>query len=149
MASFLKNSFERYAFQILDVFKKFYYKKYLFNQLSKRNIQVDPSAKFSMSTTFMIDNSIKEFIVMSNFFCRENCKFLVYPGASLKINESVFLNNGCSINCLNNIEIGANTIFGEGVKIYDHNHLFHFNNENTLAVERNEFSTARIKIGDN
>ncbi len=42
--------------------------------------------------------------------------------AQLIIGDNVFMNNYCSINCLDEIEIGENTLFGEGVKLYDHNH---------------------------
>lgn len=40
------------------------------------------------------------------------------------IGKRCFFNNYCSINSLGYIEIGDNCIFGEGVKIYDHNHKY-------------------------
>lgn len=42
----------------------------------------------------------------------------------LIIGDGCFFNNGCSINCHSRIEIGASCLFGENVKIYDHNHVF-------------------------
>lgn len=149
MLFFIENIIARVAFRILVRIDKFYSRRNLFKQLSKKSIQVDSSALFGKNTSFFIKDQIKEFIIKRNFHCRNNCNFLVYPGASLKINENVFLNNGCSINCLYNIEIGANTIFGEGVKIYDHNHLYRCGKENVLVVERNNYSTAEIRIGEN
>lgn len=54
------------------------------------------------------------------------------------------MNNGCSVNCLEKIEIGENTLFGEGVKLYDHNHEY-----SSEKVERQKFKKAPIKIGKN
>lgn len=52
--------------------------------------------------------------------------FNVYleKGAVIKIGKACFFNHGCSINALEKIEIGDECIFGENVKIYDHNHRF-------------------------
>lgn len=65
--------------------------------------------------------------------------------AIIKLGNNVFLNNGCSINALENIEIGDNTIIGEDVKFYDHNHKF---NGQGLIKDQG-FSTAPIHIGEN
>ena len=46
----------------------------------------------------------------------------------------MFFNNDCSITCLNKITIGANCLFGENVKLYDHNHKFR--NENVKISEQ-------------
>lgn len=68
--------------------------------------------------------------------------------AELRIGDRFFLNNYCSINCLKFVEIGENTIFGEGVKVYDHNHAYsHGNGE--LKVNRKEFTYGPVKIGKN
>lgn len=64
--------------------------------------------------------------------------------AELHIAENVFMNNYCSINCLEKIEIGENTLFGEAVKLYDHNHQY-----SSEKVEHQEFTTSPIKIGKN
>jgi acetyltransferase-like isoleucine patch superfamily enzyme len=72
----------------------------------------------------------------------------VGKNAVLKIGNNVFINNYCSINCLKEIEIGENTLFGEGVKIYDHNHQYLYENDQ-LTVSSKEFSLDAIKIGKN
>jgi acetyltransferase-like isoleucine patch superfamily enzyme len=79
---------------------------------------------------------------------RNYCHLLVYPGARLTIHKGVFLNNYCSVNCLGSIEIGENTLFGEGVKIYDHNHRYE-QVDGRLDVKKNEFKTGFVKIGRN
>lgn len=68
--------------------------------------------------------------------------------ANLKIENRVFINNYCSINCLKSIEIGENTLFGEGVKIYDHNHAYQSEN-GELKVSHQEFTYGSVKIGRN
>jgi acetyltransferase-like isoleucine patch superfamily enzyme len=79
---------------------------------------------------------------------RKYCNILLYENANLTIKPSVFFNNYCSINCLGKIEIGGHTLFGEGVKIYDHNHAYFFD-EKKLVVERDKFKIGSIRIGDN
>lgn len=54
------------------------------------------------------------------------------PESLVSIGDNCFFNNGCSINCRQQIRIGSGTTFGEGVKIYDHNHNYR-----------------RVPIGDN
>src|SRR4051812_42315320 len=47
---------------------------------------------------------------------KKYCHILLFKGAELVIDSNVFINNYCSINCLQKIHIGENTMFGEGVK---------------------------------
>lgn len=61
------------------------------------------------------------------------------------IGENCFFNNYCSINCLKNISIGNDCIFGENVKIYDHNHKFKYNN----LIKEQGFKSDEIIIGSN
>ncbi|WP_394264916.1 acyltransferase [Bergeyella zoohelcum] len=75
---------------------------------------------------------------------RNHCSIRVEKDATLSIGNNVFMNNGCSVNCLEKIEIGENTLFGEGVKLYDHNHEY-----SSEKVERQKFKKAPIKIGKN
>ena len=86
--------------------------------------------------------------ILENVYLRDFCNILVFSNAILYIKNNVFFNNYCSINCLGEIEIGENTIFGEGVKMYDHNHLYKFE-EKILKVSTNEYKIGYIKIGSN
>ncbi|MEY8313901.1 acyltransferase [Adlercreutzia muris] len=43
---------------------------------------------------------------------------------ALEIGRNVFMNNYCSINCNDRIVIGDDVMFGESVRLYDHNHIF-------------------------
>lgn len=85
--------------------------------------------------------------IKNNVCFREFWQILVYDSAVLVIGENVFFNSFCSINCLESIFIGSNTIFGEGVKIYDHNHTH--SAIDGYNIERNYFNKAPIKIGSN
>ena len=60
---------------------------------------------------------------------RNYCNFVLGENATVILEENVFMNNYCSINAIEKIEIGENTLFGEGVKLYDHNHEY---NEKTV-----------------
>lgn len=62
------------------------------------------------------------------------------------IGDNCFFNNNCSLNALDKIEIGNNTIFGENVKIYDHNHIFNKKNE---LIKNSGFSVEPVKIKNN
>ncbi|HLV23535.1 MAG TPA: acyltransferase [Moheibacter sp.] len=72
----------------------------------------------------------------------------VGKGAKLNLGNGVFLNNYCSINCLESIEIGDGTLFGEGVKLYDHNHAYD-KSDLELKIDKKNFTKAAIKIGKN
>ena len=64
----------------------------------------------------------------------------------LRIGSNCFFNNACSINVLGKIEIGNDCIFGENVKMYDHNHIFNLNN---ILIRNSGFKIKNIVIGNN
>lgn len=59
----------------------------------------------------------KRFSIGKNTTFRKNFGLYLEKGASIKIGNDCFFNRGCSINCLESVEIGDHTIFGENVKI--------------------------------
>lgn len=60
--------------------------------------------------------------------------------------DGVFFNRNCSITCYNKVVIGDNTIFGENVKIYDHNHRFNIPNQ---LIKNSGYSYGKVLIGSN
>lgn len=66
-------------------------------------------------------------------------------GGKVIISSGVFFNNGCSLNCMSRIDIGENTLFGEGVRIYDHDHAI----SETGIPLKDSFLTDPIVIGSN
>ncbi|HHQ4563818.1 TPA: acyltransferase [Aeromonas veronii] len=63
----------------------------------------------------------------------------------LKIGKGCFFNNYCSINCHHEVIIGDNVLFGEGVRVYDHDHIFLAG----FGVSKNKFKTGKVGIGNN
>lgn len=66
-------------------------------------------------------------------------------GGHVQLDDGVFLNNNCSINSRSRILVGKHTLFGEGVKIYDHDHAIDLQG----LVSKDIFHTAPISIGSN
>ena len=64
----------------------------------------------------------------------------------MKIGDNVFFNNSCSINCHDVVTIGDDCLFGENVKIYDHNHRF---NLEGVSCRESGFTQCPIQIGNN
>jgi len=112
------------------------------------NVAISKKARFD--NYFSFDIILKDFtlVIKDNVHFKRYCHLSIFPGAELIIHKNVFFNNCCSVNCLEKIEIGENSIFGENVKIYDHNHKYSVIT-NKLIIERNLYNTAPIIIGDN
>lgn len=80
------------------------------------------------------------------FNFRKSFEVMIGKSGKLDIGNDCFFNNNCSIFCLQKIEIGHGTIFGENVKIYDHNHKF---KNNKVLIKHQGYSTDEIVIGSN
>lgn len=83
---------------------------------------------------------------IGNTFIRNNFYLRVSKEGKLSIGQGCFFNNGCSIVALKYISIGDNCIFGENVKIYDHNHVFSHKN---ILIKKQGFKCKGIEIGNN
>ena len=129
---------------------KGFLKKIELEELYARNKNLSISTSFFKvsDATFHISgpNSIVEFD--QNIIARNGCNFLVGSEGILKISKNVFFNRNCSINCLSQIEVGENCLFGENVKVYDHNHKYNHNGK-VLNLEREAFTVGNILIGKN
>lgn len=66
-------------------------------------------------------------------------------GATITIGKGCFFNHGCSLNALEKIQIGDECIFGENVKIYDHNHRFA---DTEVKIKNQGYTTAPVSIGN-
>ena len=89
---------------------------------------------------FQIDRKAS-LIVGSNVVCRNFENFRV-PSAKLILHDGVFINNSCSFNCMERIEIGASTMMGEGVRFYDHDHVY-----TAEKIEKWQWTTTPIRVG--
>lgn len=86
-------------------------------------------------------NSKASLIVGNNVICRNFETFHVSSG-KLILNDDVFINNSCSFNCMERIEIGNGTMMGEGVRFYDHDHIY-----TAEKIEKGQWTTASIRVG--
>lgn len=77
---------------------------------------------------------------------RKGFSLFIEPGGIVSIGSDVFFNNNCSINCRETVTIGDYCLFGEGVRIYDHNHRF---NMHGVPVAEQGFTCAPVTIGRN
>lgn len=89
---------------------------------------------------FQIDRKAS-LIVGSNVVCRNFENFRV-PSGKLILHDGVFINNSCSFNCMERIEIGAGTMMGEGVRFYDHDHVY-----TAEKIEKWQWTTTPIRVG--
>ena len=76
---------------------------------------------------------------------RRRFNIFIENNAKIVIGENCFFNNDCSLNAQQEIIIGKDSIFGENVKIYDHNHVFKSKDERII---NQGFKTGKVKIGD-
>lgn len=132
--------------------------KYLFSKVEQKAIQLIHYLQYGGRISYngllgvdgkykvALDASNSKIIFEKDMSVRNNCSFLSFENGLLKFSSGIFINNGCSFNCLKSIEIGENTIFGEGVKLYDHNHRY---GDASLNIKEQGFNIAPIKIGNN
>ncbi len=112
-----------------------------------KNVFIDSTFSCETDINLNIRDAVKELLIRANVVFRHYCNIYVHENALLRIERNVFFNNYCSINCLGEIVIGEFTMFGESVKIYDHNHLYNFTEEGLLHVEREKFNIGKVIIG--
>lgn len=122
------------------------------NQLSilenHPKVTVAGTMKLGTGNHFVLYPELKRVDIGKDFNIRNGLNFIVRNGAVLEIGDRVFMNNFCSVNCLHSVSIGENTLFGENVKIYDHNHHYE-RTDGRLNLSHSEFTKAPVKIGKN
>ena len=75
---------------------------------------------------------------------RSNFSIMIDANGRVVIGDNCFFNNGCSIASNRNITIGEGTLFGENVKVYDHNHRFR---NLVVPIKEQGFSNGNVSIG--
>ena len=89
---------------------------------------------------FQIDDKA-DLLVGTNVICRNFENFHVSSG-KLILHNGVFINNSCSFNCMERIEIGVGTMMGEGDRFYDHDHIY-----TAEKIEKWQWTSAPIIVG--
>lgn len=88
----------------------------------------------------------KNIEIGDNLYYRRGFIINADKNAIVKIGSSVFFNNDCTINAHEKTLIGDNCIFGENVKIYDHNHIF---SSYDIPICKQGFKNKPVIIGNN
>ena len=108
-----------------------------------KNINIE--GQIILNGFFNIEVSKNAYLnILGTISLRSNVLLAVRDNANLTIKDGCFFNRNTSIVCRKSIEIGKNSIFGEGVKIYDNDHKV----VNGIVCH-NKFNTKKIIIGDN
>lgn len=77
---------------------------------------------------------------------RRCCSVWLGPDGEVTLGDRVFLNTGCSILCRGRVSVGADTLFGEGVRVVDHNHKFR---DPDTPVRDQGFTVGEVRVGRN
>lgn len=60
----------------------------------------------------------------AGFYLSPECIVQVNKGATLVLEDGVYMNEGCRVTVVESARIGADTLLGPNVQIYDHDHEF-------------------------
>ena len=93
------------------------------------HIEISPTSSIELGT----DVTFRSFVSLE-----------VSNNAKLTLGNRVFFNDHCTIRCGKEIEIGKDTMFGDGVRIFDHNHKY-----SNYHIEKIQFKADKITIGKN
>jgi acetyltransferase-like isoleucine patch superfamily enzyme len=118
---------------------------YFLNSYRQR-LFVAANLRIGKSFALFFDISHSEIILGTDVIFRDICNVRSEQDSKIIIGDRVFFNNGCSINCFQEIIIGNDCLFGEGVKFYDHNHKY---KSKSKKISEQGYTTGSIKIGNN
>lgn len=79
-----------------------------------------------------------------NVTFRKGFSVMIDKDGEVIIGNNVFFNNYCSLNASDRIAIGDGTLFGENVRIYDHNHCYR---DTEIPIKAQGFTSAPVNIG--
>lgn len=85
------------------------------------------------------------FQIGKNVTWRKRFDVMIDKNGRIEIGDDCFFNNDCSLNSNGNIHIGNGSLFGENVKIYDHNHRF---KDKNIMIKNQGFSVGDVYIGN-
>lgn len=60
----------------------------------------------------------------AGLYLSPECFVQVNKGATLVLEDGVYMNEGCRVTVVESVRIGADTLLGPNVQIYDHDHEF-------------------------
>lgn len=90
-------------------------------------------------------------IIYGESFCmpisstyRSGFHLIIEDRGGVKIGEHCFFNNYCTLASRAGITIGDGTLFGENVKVYDHNHCYQ---DKDIPIKDQGYTAAPVTIG--
>ena len=113
-----KQLFLRMGYKVVILFKRFFWK-----------LEYGKSLRLGQGVVF-----------------RNRLSISITGQGTVEIGDRTFFNNGCSINGKQRIVVGCDCLFGEDVKIYDHNHRF---NTREMKISQQGYSMGTVEIGNN
>ena len=99
--------------------------------------------KFILKSFYSFGNS--KLVIGKHVTFRKGFSVMIDKGGIINIGNNVFFNNYCTLDAVQQIIIGDGTIFGEGVKIYDHNHRYR---DTTVPIKEQGYTSSPVKIGN-
>ena len=87
----------------------------------------------------------KKIEIAKNVTWRRDFSVMIEKNGKLQIGKGCFFNNGCTIGVNKSVIIENGSIFGENVKIYDHNHRFA---DTTKSIKSQGYSNGTVHIGN-
>lgn len=119
-----------------------------FRHIHQTRVKIAQGVNFGKGSDiiFMPETTVAVLFIGDNCTFRQRCNLTLNYSSNLSIGKGNFFNNDCSITCLNSIIVGANNLFGEGVKLYDHNHEFR---NKSMLIQKQGFKSGHIVIGNN
>lgn len=121
---------------LISVLRGLRYKLFYFNNIKSSIFFIQSRSKMDI-----FSNKCK-IIIKPFVFIRRNTTIRIDHGGELIIGDKVFINDNCSINCINKIEIGEYTKIGPGVSINDNDHNFRKTGDGRML-------TGQVIIGKN
>jgi acetyltransferase-like isoleucine patch superfamily enzyme len=114
--------------------------------LNPGRIEWPESVTFEIFPIVYLDRSHSKILLAEDVAVRGMISFLSYNNAEICIGRNTFFNRNCSINAMVRVQIGDDCLFGENVKIYDHNHQY----RNRPDLIKNQgFTAGEVVIGSN
>jgi acetyltransferase-like isoleucine patch superfamily enzyme len=101
---------------------------------------------FTQFPVLEFDTSESKLVMQDSISCRGPVRFVFFENGIIEVGQGTFFNANCAINALLSIKIGENCLFGENVKVYDHNHNF---KATPQLIKEQGYSKAPVQIGSN
>lgn len=113
------------------------------NKIRFNNVSVYPN--FHLDSEIVVEGEKSCLSIGNNLFVRRGFSIRLADG-NLEIGKDVFFNSFCSVACLGKIIIGDYTMFGENVKLYDHNHNY---KDDSIPFMAQGWTVGEIVVGEN